>query len=55
MVEWSQNMLTAFSATKQALAAATLLVHPYATAPTSITVDASNIVVGGVLEQLLDG
>ena len=48
-------MLTAFSATKQALAAATLLVHPHASAPTSITVDASNIAVGGVLEQLLEG
>ena len=37
MVEWSQDMLTAFSAAKQALAAATLLVHPHETAPTSIT------------------
>ena len=55
IVEWSQDMLTAFSAAKQTLAAATLLVHPHATAPTSITVDASNIAVGGVLEQLLKG
>ena len=55
MVEWSQDMLTAFLAAKQALAAATLLVYPHASAPTSITVDASNIAVGSDLEQLLEG
>ena len=55
MVEWSQDMLTAFSAAKQALAAATLLVHPHVSAPTLFTVDASNISVGTFLEQLLEG
>ena len=50
-VEWPQDMLTAFAAARHALAAATLLVHPHASAPTSITVDASNIAVG--LEKLL--
>ena len=54
MVEWSQDMLTAFLAAKHALAAATLLVHPHASAPTSITVVASNIAVCRVLEQLLE-
>ena len=53
IVEWFKDMFTAFSAAKQALAAATLLVRPHATAPTSITLDASNIAVGGVLGQLL--
>ena len=54
MVEWSQDIFTAFSAAKQVLAAATLLVHPHATSPASITVDASNKKVGGVLELLLE-
>ena len=34
-VEWSPDKHTAFSVTKQALAATTLLVHPHVTVPTS--------------------
>ena len=41
--------------TKQVLASATLLVHPSATATTCLTVDASDLAVGGVLEQFLEG
>ena len=37
------------------MAAATLLVHPSATATTCLAVDASDVAVGGVLEQFLDG
>ena len=55
LVEWSENMVSAFQGAKHALAAATLLVQSHATTPPSITVDASNIAVGGVLMQLLDG
>ena len=32
-----------------------LLIHPSNTATTCLTVDASNLAVGGVLEQFLDG
>lgn len=40
---------------KHALASATLLNHPSATATTCLTVDASDLAIGGVLEQFLDG
>ncbi len=53
--QWTAQLQSAFDATKQALAAATLLVHPSATATTCLTVDASDFAVGGVLEQFLDG
>ena len=53
--QWTAQLQSAFIATKQALATATLLVHPSATATTCLTVDASDLAVGGVLEQFLDG
>ena len=53
-MEWSEDMVAVFLGDNHALAAATLLVHLHATAPTFITVDVSNIAVWGVLEQLLD-
>ena len=53
--QWTEQLQTAFDATKQALAAATLLVHPSTTATTCLSVDASDVAVGGVLEQFLDG
>ena len=37
------------------MALSTLLVHPHHQAPTSLTVDASDISLGAVLEQRLDG
>ena len=40
---------------KEALAHAALLVHPQSEAQTSLTVDASDLAVGGVLEQRIDG
>ena len=53
--QWTTQHQSAFDATKHALASATLLNHPSATATTCITVDASDLAVGGVLEQFLDG
>ena len=50
--QWSDQLQSAFDATKHALASATLLNHPSATATTCLTVDASDL---GVLEQFLDG
>ena len=53
--QWTTQHQSAFDATKHALASATLLNHPSTTATTCITVDASDLAVGGVLEQFLDG
>ena len=53
-ITWSPEMDTAFNAAKTALANATLLVHPVAGAPTALTVDASQIAVGAVLEHLVN-
>lgn len=52
---WSATMESAFTESKQALASATMLVHPHHTAATSITTDASDTAVGAVLEQFIDG
>ena len=55
-VDWTPDRATAFEKTKEALAAATMLVHPQGEAPTALTVDASGIAVGAaVLEQLVAG
>ena len=53
--QWSAQLQSAFDATKEALASAVLLVHPSVTATTCLTIDASDLAIGGVLEQLLDG
>ena len=53
--QWDESLQSAFEATKEALASAVLLVHPSATATTCLTVDASDIAIGGALEQFLDG
>ena len=52
---WDEAAVSAFENAKEALAQATMLVHPRANAPTALTVDASETAVGGVLEQLIDG
>ena len=46
---WSEESATAFTAIKEALAKATLLVHPKSYAPTCIMTDASDCAVGAVL------
>ena len=54
LISWTDQMTAAFSAAKKALSDATLLAHPILDAPTTLTVDASDLAVGGVLEQLVN-
>ena len=54
-LKWNTNAESAFSESKQILANATLLVHPDSTAQINITCDASDVAVGGVLQQFLNG
>ena len=49
---WTPDCQKSFEATKAALAAATLLHHPQPGAELALTTDASNMAIGGVLEQL---
>ena len=51
----SDSALQAFTNIKSALSAATLLIGPHSTAPTSLSVDASATALGGVLQQYIDG
>ena len=46
---------TVFETVKQALANATLLIHPVTNAPTNIMSDVSDIAVGAVLQQYING
>lgn len=55
IVDWSSEMSGSFSATKEALANATMLAHPVPDAPIALTSDASDRAVGAVLEQQIDG
>ena len=55
ILEWSDTMVQAFQDTKTALAEATMLTHSRRSAPTSLTVDASDKAVGAVLQQLVHG
>ena len=50
-IEWTEACASAFVAVKSALADATLLNHPNPSLPTSVTVDASQVAVGGELAQ----
>ena len=52
--QWSAQLQSTFEATKEALALA-VLIHSSATATTCLNVDALDVVVGGILEQFLDG
>lgn len=51
VLHWDDIMQTAFVETKRALANATMLAHPIANAEVTLTVDASDTAIGGVLEQ----
>ena len=55
ILQWNDTMVQAFQEAKTALASATMLTHPRRTAPTSLTVDASDLAVGAVLQQLVHG
>lgn len=52
---WDDTSTAAFADIKLALANATLLVHPEPNAPTCIMADASELAVGAVLQQHIDG
>ena len=54
-VPLSESAIRAFTSAKAALAKATLLAHPSSQASLGLVVDASDIGVGGALEQLRDG
>ena len=54
-LKWDENAESAFSESKQILANATLLVHPDPMAQLNITSDASDVAVGGILQQYLNG
>ena len=51
---WTTDAETAFTRVKEALAEATLLVHPQSDAPTCLITDASDTAVGAVLQQRID-
>ena len=55
VLSWDDGMTRAFEETKAALAKATLLAHPSQGAKISIAVDASDVAVGAVLQQMVDG
>ena len=52
---WTTAATTTFQEIKDALANTSLLVHPQPDAPINIMTDASNIAIGAVLQQHLDG
>ena len=52
---WDNASLHAFTTIKEALATATLLVHPKPNALTGVMTDASNTAVGAVLQQYING
>ena len=54
-LSWNEDTTVAFLATKEALANATLLVYPKPDAPTCVMTDASDIAVGAVLQQYVNG
>ena len=54
-VALSESAIRAFTSAKEALAKATVLGHPSSKASFGLVVDASDIGVGGALEQLRDG
>ena len=52
---WSSVATNAFEQAKELLDTATLLNHPAPDAPTCIMTDASDVAVGAVLQQFIDG
>lgn len=54
-LHWSPEMTSAFKDGKSLLCQAALLVHPIVDAPIALTVDASDLAVGAVLEQEVGG
>ena len=50
-----EDTLKAFYEAKKALVEAALLTHPHKSAPTTLTMDASDDAVGAVLQQQIHG
>ena len=50
-LEWNDKLQYAFDSIKQALANSTLLHHPDSSLPLAVTTDASDLAIGGVIEQ----
>ena len=50
-ITWTDSAISAFNATKEALASASLLSYPQSDAPTCLMIDASDTAVGAVLQQ----
>ena len=48
---WNEKLQYSFDSIKQALANATLLHHPDSSLPLAVTTDASDVAIGGVIEQ----
>lgn len=53
-VTWNSGAEAAFNDLKEQLAQATLLTHPQASAPLALVVDASDLAIGGVLQQYVN-
>ena len=54
-ISWNSAATSSFQEIKDALAKATLLVHPKPEAPINVMTDASDVAIGAVLQQYLDG
>ena len=52
---WIEDSTTAFTSIKYALANASLLFHPTLDTPTSVITDASDVAVGALLQQYVNG
>ena len=54
-LQWTTTATSAFEEIKNTLAKTTLLVHPKSDAPIIVMTDASDVAIGAVLQQYLDG
>ena len=54
-LQWNSTAMAAFQEIKNVLAQATLLVHPKPDSPINVMADASDVAIGGVLQQYLEG
>ena len=54
-IPWSDNASAAFTKIKEALDEATVLAYPKPHAPMRIMADATNLAIGAVLQQQIEG
>jgi len=54
-LQWNATATSSFQEIKDALANATLLVHPKPDAPINVMTDASDVAIGTILQQYLEG